>query len=201
MTRGRGQPPNPHTAEGLRLVREEGMGPDEAAEQLRGEGKQISGKTIRRAMASSEAPPRPETTRGDQPLRGSSSASSTIPTGQNYRGDAVGATAPRLSPGARSSSWVTERGEAAQPTGAGEGEPHLGPTGGDPRASGLGPSLPPAKLADLRDLIGRLPFAQQDALVTTLPLERLRREAIARGLAPYHEAAAAVARELRAVRL
>lgn len=61
---------------------------------------------------------------------------------------------------------------------------------------GPGPSL-----ADLRELIGRLPFAQQDHLVATLPLERLRREAIARGIAPYHEAAAAVARELRAVRL
>lgn len=63
-----------------------------------------------------------------------------------------------------------------------------------------GPALPAPKLAELRDLIGRLPFAQQDALVTTLPLERLRRAAIVRGLAPYHQAAAAVARELRAVR-
>lgn len=199
MTRPAHRPPNPHTAAGLALVAT-GLSPEDAAEQLRGEGKQISGKTIRRAMANGAAPPRPEAARADQPRRRLSSASGTIPAGQNYRGDAVGATASRLSPGARSSSRVNDGG-SARPTGDGGGDPTHGPTGGDPRASGPGPSLPQAKLADLRDLIGRLPFAQQDALVTTLPLEVLRRQAIARGIAPYHEAAAAVARELRAVRL
>lgn len=59
--------------------------------------------------------------------------------------------------------------------------------------------LTPQQLAEFRDLIGRLPFAQQDHLLVAMPLERLRREAIARGIAPHRVAAAAVARELRAV--
>ncbi len=62
-------------------------------------------------------------------------------------------------------------------------------------------ALPPAKLGELRDLVARLPFSQQDAIVSTLPFERIRTEALARGLAPYHDAAAAVVRELRAVSL
>lgn len=157
VTRPPHRPPNPHTAAGVALVRS-GLTPEDAAEQLREQGHQISGKTIRRAMASSAAPPRREAARAEQPSGRLSSESSTIPT-------------------------------------------RRGPTDGDPRAAGLGPSLPPTKLADLRDLIGRLPFAQQDHLVATLPLERLRREAIARGIAPYHDAAAAVARSLREVRL
>lgn len=64
-----------------------------------------------------------------------------------------------------------------------------------------GPALPPAKLAALRELVARLPFAQQDAIVSTLPLDRLRQQAIARGLASHPAAAAAVMRELRAVTL
>lgn len=64
-----------------------------------------------------------------------------------------------------------------------------------------GVALSPARLGELQGLISRLPFAQQDALVSTLPIERLRAQAIARGIAPYHDAAAAVARELRAVKL
>lgn len=205
MTRPPHRPPNPHTAAGVALVAA-GLTPEAAAEQLREQGHQISGKTIRRAMANGAAPPRPEAAREEQPPGRLPTATGVnalqngqMPRKQGYSGDAVAATAAHLSPGARRNSRVSAAG-STRPTGTG-GDEIPGSTGGDPRASGPGPSLPPAKLADLRDLIGRLPFAQQDHLVATLPLERLRREAIARGIAPYHEAASAVASELRRISL
>lgn len=167
----RGPPPNPYTAEAVALV-QAGSTPAEVSSALAAQGKAISTRTIYRALVAAS---------GAEPV-----GRVATPRPETARPDqrppelsSVRSTIPTGS--------IPQRRRAAPPEAVEKREP-------------TGPALPAPKLAELRDLIGRLPFAQQDALVTTLPLERLRRAAIVRGLAPYHQAAVAVARELRAVR-
>jgi DNA-directed RNA polymerase specialized sigma24 family protein len=60
-----------------------------------------------------------------------------------------------------------------------------------------GPPLPREKLAALRDLIARLPAAQQEALIAGMPIDKARGEAVAKALRSHPEAAADVAKALR----
>lgn len=84
--------------------------------------------------------------------------------------------------------------DAAEAEGAAERQ--KAPAAPPPPAE-AGPALPREKLAALRDLIARLPAAQQEVLIAGMPIDKARGEAIAEALRPHPEAAADVAKALR----
>lgn len=62
-----------------------------------------------------------------------------------------------------------------------------------------GPPLPRDKLAALRDLIARLPAAQQEVLIAGMAIDKARGDAVAKALQNHPEAARDVAKALRSI--
>lgn len=122
---------------------------------------------------------------------------------QMERGELLPEDAAAIVGTARSTAYEAKRRAeaAAQGAPAASGHQPLPPQPPAPLAGSQAPAraLPAAKLADLADLAARLPLAQQDQLLAAMPLDRLRMDAVVRGLAGHPAAAAAVVHELRAV--
>jgi hypothetical protein len=91
-------------------------------------------------------------------------------------------------------------GSNLDPGGALRGAPPVQLEAADP-GDGTSPPLPRAKLADLVDLVRRLPLAQQDAILARSRLLARMRGAMERGLARYPAARNAVALELRGMEI
>lgn len=179
-----------------------GASPQEVADRLRGEGLRIGWRTIHSARADER---RSRVEYAADVVTPAQAPSIEGPKQEAPPPAAVGRT-PKAkrdaAPGRPFDSAVGGRGgpaaevlqDAPPPTDrtAPVNEPA---TVAPPAGPGPRKAIPKHLFDQLLATMARIPLEQQDELVEQLELDRLRRIAVARALAPYPEAARAVARE------